>query len=338
MTSRNTVAGLPGAAVVIVAALGAACGSGSSSTGSSAGTGSGMQRLSIATGGTGGVYYPYGGGIAQVLTKHLPHVEATAEVTAASVDNMKFLKQGTSDIAFTMADTAQDAVAGREAFAEYGAVPVRALAVLYSNYMHLVTRADSGIASVNDLRGKVVSIGTPGGGGTVQAERILVAAGIDPKKDVRPQYLGVAQAVDALKDGKLDALFWSGGVPTAAILDLVNTPGVTSRLLSLDEVLPALQKTYGSSLYYRTVVPKDAYKMPGDVPVVAVANMLVVAERMSEQMAYDVTRTIFDQQATLAGVHPQARELSLDKALTGATIPFHPGAIRFYRERGVWKQ
>lgn len=335
MTSRRTIARL---VVTAVASVGAACGGGGTSRGNGDGSASSVQRLSIATGGTGGVYYPYGGGIAQVLTKHLPHVEATAEVTAASVDNIKFLKQGTSDIAFTMADTAQDAVAGREAFSDYGAVPVRALAVLYSNYMHLVTRAESGISKVGDLRGKVVSIGTPGGGGTVQAERILAAAGIDSKRDLRPQYLGVAQAVDALKDGKLDALFWSGGVPTAAILDLVNTPGVTSRLLPLDDVLPALRQTYGTSLYYPAVVPKDVYKMAADVPVVAVANMLIVAESMSDQMAYDVTRTIFDQQATLAGVHPQARELAVEKALTGATIPFHPGAIRYYRERGVWTQ
>ncbi len=335
MTSRKTTVCL---AVTAAAIFVAACGNGGTPDGTSGAGAAGVQRLSIATGGTGGVYYPYGGGIAQVLTKHLPNVEATAEVTAASVDNIKFLKQGTSDIAFTMADTAQDAVSGREAFADFGAVPVRALAVLYSNYMHLVTRAESGISSVGDLRGRVVSIGTPGGGGTAQAERILTAAGIDPKRDLRPQYLGVAQAVDALKDGKLDALFWSGGVPTAAILDLVNTPGVTSRLLPLDDVLPALQKTYGTSLYYRTVVPKDVYKMPADVGVVAVANMLIVADRMTDQMAYDVTRTLFDQQATLAGVHPQARELSVEKALTGATIPFHPGAIRFYRERGVWTQ
>jgi uncharacterized protein len=313
-----------------IAALAAACGEGGGS--------GGKQRLSIATGGTGGVYYPYGGGIAQVLSAHLPNVEATAEVTAASVDNLKFLKQGTSDIAFTMGDTAQDAVAGRDVFKEYGPVPARALAVLYPNYMHLMTLAGSGISKVGDLRGKVVSVGTPGGGGTVQAERILAAAGIDPKRDIRPQYLGVAQAVDALKDGKLDAFFWSGGVPTAAILDLVNTQGVTARLLPLDDVLPALQKTYGNTLYYRTTIPKGVYKMAEDVPVVAVANMLVVAESMPEQMAYDVTRTIFEQQPTLAGIHPQAKELAVEKALTGATIPFHRGAIRFYRERGVWKE
>ena len=127
-------------------------------------------------------------------------------------------------------------------------------------------------------------------------------------------------------------------MPTAAILDLVNTQGVTARLLPLEDVLPALQRTYGSTLYYRTIIPKIAYRMPDDVPVVAVANMLVVAETMSEQMAYDVTRTLFEQQATLAGIHPQAKELAVDTALVGATIPFHPGAIRYYRERGVWTQ
>lgn len=312
-----------------VAALSAACGGS---------TASGTQRLSIATGGTGGVYYPYGGGLAQVLTDHVPKVEATAEVTAASVDNMKFLKQGTSDIAFVMADTAQDAAAGRDVFKEFGAVPVRALAVLYPNPMHLVTVAGSGIARLADLRGRVVSIGTPGGGGTTQAERILVASGIDPKRDLTPQYLGVAQAVDALKDGKLDAFFWSGGVPTAAILDLVNTPGVTARVLPLDEVLPALQKAFGADVYYRVTIPKDAYQQPQDVPVVAVASLLTVSESMTEQMAYDVTKTLFEQQPTLAGIHPQARELSVEKALVGATVPFHPGAIRYYRERGVWKE
>ena len=297
-----------------------------------------VQRLSIATGGTGGVYYPYGGGLAQVLTQHLPNVQATAEVTAASVDNLKFLKQGTSDIGFAMADAAQDAVTGRDAFAEFGAVPARALAVLYPNYMHLVTLAGSGINSVRDLRGRVVSLGSPGGGGTVQAERILTAAGLDPRRDIRPQNLGVAQAVDALKDGKLDAFFWSGGLPTAAVLDLVNTAGISARLLPLDDVLPALRQKFGESLYYPAVIPRDVYRLAADVPVVAVANMLVVSESMPEALAYDITRVLFEQQPTLAGIHPQARELALSTALTGATIPFHPGAIRFYRERGVWKE
>jgi TRAP transporter TAXI family solute receptor len=297
-----------------------------------------MRRLSIATGGTGGVFYPYGGGIAQVLSAHLPNAEVTAEVTAASVDNLKFLKQGTSDIAFTMADMASDAVAGRDAFKEFGAVPARLLAVLYPSYTHLVTRAGSGIDTVADLRGKVVSTGSPGAGTTVLAERILAAAGLDPAKDIRTHNLSVAQSVDALKDGKVDAFFWNGGLPTAAILDLVNTQGVTARILPLDDMLPALDRKFGAGLYYRVLIPKATYHLAADVPVVGVANLLVVSESMPEELAHDITKILFDQQATLAGIHPQARELSVDKALTGASIPFHPGAIRYYQERGVWKQ
>jgi hypothetical protein len=296
------------------------------------------RRLSIATGGTGGVYYPYGGGIAKVLSESLPGVEATAEVTAASVDNLKFLKQGTSDIAFTMADTAQDGVAGRNIFAEFGPVPARTLAVLYPNYMHLVTRAEHPIRRVADLRGKVVSLGAPGAGTAVLAERILEAAGIDPRRGIRPQNLGVAQSVDALKDGKLDAFFWSGGLPTAALLDLVNTAGVTARLVPLDDVLPALQKKYGESMYFRTVIPKAVYGMAEDVAVIAVANLLVVSESMPDPLAYDITRVLFENQATLASIHPQARDLSIEAATQGSPIPFHSGAIRYYREHGAWKQ
>ena len=296
------------------------------------------QRLSIATGGTGGVFYPYGGGIAKVISENLPNVEATAEVTAASVDNLKFIKQGTSDLAFTMADTAQDASQARDVFAEFGAVPIRTLAVLYSSYVHLVTRAGSGITSVRDLRGRTVSIGSPGSGTAVLAERILDAAGLDAGRDLRTQSLGVAQSVDALKDGKVDAFFWNGGLPTAAVLDLVNTPGMTAHFISTDDVLPALQQKFGASLYYRAMIPKATYGATTDTPVVAVANLLVVSESMPEPLAYDITRLLFDKQADLIAIHPQARELSLETALVGSPVPFHPGAIRYYRERQAWKE
>jgi hypothetical protein len=322
------------AAVAVLLAAGAVGCGGVSSTGSDGGT----RRLSIATGGTGGVFYPYGGGIAKVITEHVPDVEATAEVTAASVDNLKFLKQGTSDLAFTMADTAQDAVEGRDAFADFGAVPARTLAVLYSSYVHLVTREDTGITDVSDLRGRVVSIGAAGSGTTVLALRILEAAGLDPERDIRSQSLGAAQSVDALKDGKIDAFFWNGGLPTAAVLDLVNTPGMRARFISTVGVLPRLQEAYGATLYYEAIIPRDTYDMASDVPVVAVANLLVVSDAMPEQLAYDITRVLFEQQPALASIHPQARELSLDTALNGSPIPFHPGAIRLYRERNVWKE
>jgi TRAP transporter TAXI family solute receptor len=318
-------------AVVATLAIAACTGGGSSST-------SVKQRLSIATGGTGGVFYPYGGGIAKVISDNLPGVEATAEVTAASVDNLKFLKQGTSDIAFTMADTAQDAMRGTEGFEGVGAVPARTLAVLYSSYVHLVTLDSSGITQVADLRGRTVSTGAAGSGTTVLANRILLASGLDPRKDIRAQSLGVAQSVDALKDGKVDAFFWNAGLPTASILDLVNTPGIRARFISTEDVVAKLNQTYGNELYYTAVIPKGTYKTNPDVPVVAVANLLVVADSMPETLAHDITQLLFDKKADLAAIHPQARELSIDTALKGSPIPFHPGAIRYYRERQVWSQ
>ena len=296
------------------------------------------QRLSIATGGTGGVFYPYGGGIAKVISESLPGVEATAEVTAASVDNLKFLKQGTSDIAFTMADTAQDALLGKEGFEGVGAVPVRTLAVLYSSYVHLVTLDGSCIASVGDLKGRTISTGAAGSGTTVLANRILQAAGLDPRKDIRSQSLGVAQSVDALKDGKIDAFFWNAGLPTASILDLVNTPGIQARFIPTEAIVPRLHDSYGAELYYPAVIPRGTYKTNPDVTVVAVANLLVVSESMPESLAHDITRLLFDKQSELAAIHPQARELALETALKGSPIPFHPGAIRYYRERQVWKE
>ena len=318
------------AAASVVALSIAACAGGSASTP--------VTRLSIATGGTGGVFYPYGGGIAKVISENLPGVEATAEVTAASVDNLKFIKQGTSDLAFTMADTAQDALGGKEGFEGIGAVPVRTLAVLYSSYVHLVTLESSGITRVTELKGRTVSTGAAGSGTTVLANRILQAAGLDPQRDIRAQSLGVAQSVDAIKDGKIEAFFWNAGLPTASILDLVNTPGIHARFISTEDIVPRLRQTYGSELYYTSVIPKGTYKTNPDVPVVAVANLLVVSESMPEALAHDITKLLFDKQADLEAIHPQARELSIETALKGSTIPYHPGAIRYYRERSAWPQ
>ena len=130
----------------------------------------------------------------------------------------------------------------------------------------------------------------------------------------------------------------NAGLPTASILDLVNTPGIRARFLATDDVLPRLHQTYGPELYYKAVIPKGTYKTNPDVNVVAVANLLVVSESMPEPLAYDITRLLFARQADLAAIHPQARELSLETALEGSPVPFHDGAIRYYRERKVWLQ
>jgi TRAP transporter TAXI family solute receptor len=296
------------------------------------GEGSSAQFLSIATGGTGGVYYPYGGGIAKVLNENLPNVRATAEVTAASVDNLKLIRDGKADIAFTLADTAADAVHGRGAF-DGSPVPVATLAVLYTNYTHVATLAQKGFTSVADLRGKTISTGSPGSGTEVIALRVLRAAGLDPDKDVTRQGIGVSESAGALKDGKIDAFFWSGGLPTAAIQDLAHSQGISLRLLPSAEFVPALKVEYGE-LYFPLEIPAGAYRgIAAPVQVVGVANLLVVNASMPEQLAYDITRVIFEKREELAAIHPEAAKLSLDTATVGSPAPIHPGAARYFREK-----
>lgn len=291
--------------------------------------------LSIATGGTGGVYYPYGGGIAKILNENLPGIRASAEVTAASVDNLKLIRDGRADVAFTLADTLADAVKGAGAFQDRP-VAAASVAVLYSNYTHLVVLASSGIQSVADLRGKVVSTGSPGSGTEVIAFRVLRAANLDPDRDVRRQGLGASESAEALKDGKVDAFFWSGGLPTAAVQDLSHTPGITIRLLPTLALLTTLNRDHGS-LYFPLEIPPGAYPgVQSAVPVVGVANVLVVNRTMPDDLAYDLTRVIFEKQAELAAIHPEARNLSLQSATKGSPAEFHPGAIRYYHQKGVW--
>jgi TRAP transporter TAXI family solute receptor len=292
------------------------------------------QFISIATGGTGGVYYPYGGGLAKVLNEGIPGIRASAEVTSASVDNLKLIRDGKADIAFALADTVADAVNGRGAFA--GApVPAVSLAVLYSNYTHLVTLASSGIGDVSGLRGKTVSTGSPGSGTEVIAFRILRAAGLDPGKDVTHQGLGASESADALKDGKVAAFFFSGGLPTAAVQDLSHTPGISIRLIATGDLVSKLQAEHGD-LYSLAVMPAGTYPgMTMPVPVVGVANVLVVNRAMPEQLAYDITRVLFERQPELARIHPEARNLSPLTAVKGSPAPFHAGAIRYYKEKGL---
>jgi TRAP transporter TAXI family solute receptor len=298
--------------------------------------GSAIRYISIATGGTGGVYYPYGGGIAKILNEALSNVRATAEVTAASVDNLKLIRDQRADIAFTLADTLADAVGGRGAF-DGRPVPAASLAVLYANYTHLVTLGATSIRTVADLRGHTVSTGSPGSGTEVIALRILRAAALNPDQDVRRQGLGVSESADALKDGKIDAFFFSGGLPTAAIQDLSHSSGIAIRIVPTSHLLPALQRDHGA-LYFELKIPTGAYPgVAAPVPVVGVSNVLVVNRAMSDDLAYEITRALFAHQQELASIHPEARSLSVASASHGAPAAYHPGAERYYREQGAMK-
>jgi hypothetical protein len=293
-----------------------------------------QNRLSIATGGTGGVYYPLGGGLANVLSKALPGVEATAEVTSASVDNIKLVGAGKADVAFTLADTAADGLNGVGKFKEK--VAVRALAVLYANKSQWVTVEGTGVQKMQDLKGKRIGTGAPGSGTEIIALRILEAYGIDPDKDVTREKLSVAESVNALKDRKIDAFFWSGGVPTAAVTDLAASPGMKIRLLDHADAIPAMVKKYGA-LYVKGTIPAGSY--PGqakDAQVADVWNLLVVNEKMDEKLAHDLAKTVFERKAELAAVHSEAKNIDLARQYeVGSPVPFHPGAARYFAEKGL---
>jgi uncharacterized protein len=294
-----------------------------------------QKTISIGTGGTGGVYYPLGGAIANVLSKHLPGVQATAEVTGGSVDNLKLIGSGQSEIGFSMADAAQDAMKGEDKF-KGNKVPLQTLMVLYPNRMHVVTVEGTGVDKMSDLKGKRVSTGSPGGATEVMAFRVIEAAGLDRDKDMKRERLGVAESVNALKDRKIDAFFWVGGIPTAAVTDLAATPGLKMKLIDHGDLVDKMNAKYGK-LYSTGTIPPGAY--PGyDKPnqIVDVWNILVTGERMTDDVAYNIVKTLVEKKAELVAVHKEAESFSLENQVQDRSpIPFHPGALKYFKEKGV---
>ena len=293
------------------------------------------QNISIATGGTGGVYYPLGGAIGAVLSKHVPGMQATAEVTGGSVDNLKLVGSGKPYIAFAMTDASQDALRGEDKF-KGAKVPLKTLMILYPNRMHVVTIEGRGVAKLADLKGKRVSTGSPGSATEVMAFRIIEAAGLNKDTDMKRERLGVAESVNAIKDGKIDAFFWVGGLPTAAVTDLANTPGTKLKMIDHADVVPAMNKKYGD-LYVQDTIPKETYKgMEADNKQATVMNILVAHESMDEKTAYNIVKAIFDHRDDVIAVHKEAVNFKLENQKTAATpIPFHPGALKYFAEKGV---
>jgi TRAP transporter TAXI family solute receptor len=293
------------------------------------------QNLSIATGGTGGVYYPLGGGMAAVLSKYVNGMQATAEVTGGSVANLQLISTAKPYIALTMADATLDAYKGEDKF-KGKAVPVRTLMILYPNRMHVVTIEGTGIIRMNDLKGKRVSTGSGGSATEVMAFRVIEAAGLDKDKDMRRERLGVAESVNALKDRKIDAFFWVGGLPTAAVTDLASSPGVKIKMIDHAHLVPAMNKKYGN-LYVKDTIGKDIYKgMDKDNEQATVMNLLVAHEKMDDKTAYNIVKAVFDHREELIRAHKEAENIKLEIQKKDASpIPWHPGAVKYFTEKGV---
>lgn len=290
------------------------------------GSASAQTNLSIATGGTGGVYYPLGGGIATAIRDHVEGYDATVQETNASVDNMLLLKAGAANLALAVGDTAAAAAKGEPPFDE--PLQICALGILYNNFMQPITAKGSGINSVEDMRGKSVSVGAPGSATEVGAIRILEAAGLDPETDIDRRQLGVAETVGALRDGTIDAGFWSGGLPTGALVDLASTGEM--QMVPIGKYAATLAEKYGG-YYVEKPVPANTYEGQAEaVPVIASPNVLVVRADMDEKLQQDITAAIFDHKDALVQVHPAAKELD---AATGGDISFMdvcPGAKAYF--------
>lgn len=290
-----------------------------------------QEQLSIATGGTGGVYFPVGGGLAEVINSHVDGYSATAEVTGASVENMGLIATGDADLALALADTVVQAYTGTGRFEGQQLPMIRGLASMYANMVHIVTLEGSGISSLSDLRGMRVSVGAPGSGTEVNAAAILEANGLT-YDDIEEQRLNFNETADALANGDIDAGFWSVGAPTSSILNLATTQDIVVIELTADEMAAAMA---GNPTFAMTTLAGGTYNgVDGDVAVLGIPNVLAVSSEMSDDLAYAITSAMFENIAELQAVHPAANQTTVEFTLAATPVPLHPGAIRYYEEIG----
>lgn len=289
------------------------------------------RDISIGTGGTGGVYYPYGGGLAEIWSKHVPGVRAVAEVTGASVENVRLAHKGETVIGEVMGDVAYHAYRGEGLFLGR---PLRilALAVMYPNTLQVVTRRDSGIASLAHLRGKTVSIGSPGSGTAYMTELVLESLGI-ARGDLSERRLSFVENANALRDGSIDVGVWCVAHPTSTLMDLATTHDIA--------LVPFTQQEQGKvtakyPFYWAYEIPAGVYRgVASAVPTLNVWNVVICTASLDEDLVYDLTRTLFENNEYLRKIHPVARFTTAENTVQHCPIPLHPGALRLLREKGL---
>jgi len=293
-------------------------------------------RISIATGNTTGVYYSVGNALAEQVTKATgSKVKATAAETQASVGNIQSLDKGDYQVAFSLFDTATDAVQGTGSF-DGKPVKVQALGRIYDNSTHVVVRTDAGINTLADLRGKRVSTGSPKSGTEVIAQRLLKAAGLDPEQDIQPQRLELGKTTEAMKAGTIDGFVWSGGLPTTGVTDLFTTNGDKVKFLDLDSALPKMAQV--SPAYQAGTIPAGTYRgQAADVHTIVVANVLLVRADMDPSLACVLTKTLIERRDDLAKANPAAKGITLQTVRKTDPVPLHPGAVAALDAAGAAK-
>jgi uncharacterized protein len=299
-------------------------------------TGCATQKtnLILATGGTSGTYYPFGGAIAQIFNTKIENMNVTAQATGASVENLKLIGKKEAELAIVQNDMTDYAYNGLESFKDGKVENVRAVATLYPEVIQIVASPNSGINTVADIKGKKFSVGAPGSGVEANARQILDVLGMSVS-DFTANYLSFSESSDSFKDNHIDGFLFTSGIPNAAIQDITATSEL--KFVSIpDNVVKDLTTKYPFFTEY--IIPAGTYKgQTADVKTVAVNATLVVGSEVSEKVVYELTKALFDNQADLAVAHAKGKLLSLETAVKGISVPFHPGAEKFYKEKGAIK-
>ena len=293
----------------------------------------GEMKYVLATGGTAGTYYPYGGAMSKIWNSKIPGMNVTAQATGASVENIRLMNKDEVELALVQSDTIDFAFNAKETFKEK-LTKMAVVAVLYPELIHIVVRGELDVKSFSGLRGKKVGVGAPGSGTEANFRQLLDVYKMT-KDDVSTQFLSFAESADQFKDRRIDAFMVTGGVPTSAIMDVATQRDI--KILAIDDTMISIM-TSKYPFLAGAVIPANSYKgVTADVKTVAVNAVLIAHPKLSETVVYNMTKALFENQAELAAAHAKGKVLSLQGAATGVSIPFHPGAAKYYREKGILK-
>ena len=293
-----------------------------------------VQYVNVLTGGTSGVYYPLGVALSQIYAKLLPDAKIAVQSTKASAENLQLLEAGRGEIAFTLGDALSDAWKGNaEAGFKTPLKKLRAVAAIYPNYIQVVAGADSGIRTLEDLKGKRISVGAPKSGTELNARAILKAAGMTYKDFAKVEYLPFGESVELMKNRQLDATLQSAGLGVSSLRDLATSMKIVVVPIPADVV-----KKVGDPAYQAAMIPAKTYEgQDQDVPSVAIGNVLVTHDGVPADTVYAMTKGLFENLDTLVAAHTAAKDIKLQSAIKGLPVPLHPGAERYYREKGLLK-
>ena len=290
-------------------------------------------KMVLATGGTAGTYYPFGGGMAKIWNSKIPGMNVTAQATGASVENVRLVNRGEAELAIVQSDTIDFAFNAKEAFKEK-MTKMAVLAVLYPEVIQVVVRGDSKIDSFDDLKGMKVGVGAPGSGTEANFRQLSDGYGLK-KEDVKAQYLSFSESAEQFKDKHIDAFVVTAGIPNAAIMDIGSQHNINIINIADDKAALIVKKYPFLSPF---TIPANTYKnQTKPVKTIAVNAVLIASTSVKNDVAYQIVRTLFENQSELAATHAKGKELNLKTASTGVSIPFHPGAVKYYKEKGLMK-